>query len=323
MDHTSSARRPARRGHPGAGDSPQERIARVLAGERPRRMPQDGTVPGTTGGSSGLEGAHGPAAPGGIGGTGRPGRYGGWVPDGTRSPEPAASQAIDDDAGPEDDEAEETPALRPRVLIGVAAALGVLVLALLGTVVYLMLFRPAPEVLPLPAPAQGTAEVQDDPAGQEAGGRQDGHGGAAAVLVVHVAGAVEDPRLVELPSGARVAEAIEAAGGLREDADPAGVNLAREVVDGEQILVPSRDEDGSAGEERQGTAGTGGAAGTVNINTADETALQQLPGVGPSTAAKIVAHRQEHGPFRTVDDLQDVSGIGPKTVEDLRALATV
>lgn len=301
MNHTSSTRRLSRRGHPGAGDSPQERIARVLAGERPRRMPQDGTVP---------EGAA------------EPGRYGGWVPDGTGARAAAAPQPVED--VDEDDEAEETPPLRPRALIGVAAALGVLVVALLGTVVYLMLFRPAPEVLPLSAPAEGTSEVvQDEAAGQEAGGQQDGQGGAAAVLVVHVAGAVEDPRLVELPSGARVAEAIEAAGGLREDADPAGVNLAREVVDGEQILVPSRNEDGSAAEGPQGSAGTGGSAGAVNINTADETALQQLPGVGPSTAAKIVAHRQEHGPFRTVDDLQDVSGIGPKTVEDLRALATV
>jgi len=134
--------------------------------------------------------------------------------------------------------------------------------------------------------------------------------------------------MYELPSGARVAEAVEAAGGLLANAAQAGINLARIVADGEQISVPTADEvargvAGGAtgtgpGPAPPGTGASGVAQALVNINTADATALDALPGVGPSTAEKIVADREANGPFSSADDLGRVAGIGPKKLEELK-----
>jgi competence protein ComEA len=152
-----------------------------------------------------------------------------------------------------------------------------------------------------------------------------------------VVGAVLHPGVYELPAVARVQDAVTAAGGMAGNAAQSSINLARPVADGEQIVIPTEDEyaKATAGAATQNVSGAGkgvvspggasaenpGAppAGTVvNINTADATALDALPGVGPSTAAKIVADREANGPFASADDLGRVSGIGPKKLEALK-----
>ncbi len=142
------------------------------------------------------------------------------------------------------------------------------------------------------------------------------------VVVLHVFGAVSQPGIVELPLGARVVDAIAAAGGPSDDADLAGVNLARVVVDGEQLRVPRVGEVPVTAPMAPGGAGVAGD-GRVNLNTADAAALETLPGVGPAIAARIIAWRDENGPFRSVDELTAVSGIGEKTLAGLRDQATV
>jgi len=147
-------------------------------------------------------------------------------------------------------------------------------------------------------------------------------------LLVHVVGAVRHPGVYELNSGARVSDAVDAAGGALADAVQAGVNMARPVSDGEQIVVPDEDDDPISLPPAAASAGAGipGAViggGAVNINTADVALLDTLPGVGPSTAQKILADRETNGPFRSVDDLGRVSGIGPKRLEQLRELVAV
>jgi competence protein ComEA len=155
-----------------------------------------------------------------------------------------------------------------------------------------------------------------------------------ASLVVYVVGAVRSPGVIRLAAGARVVEAIDAAGGFLGNAAIEAVNLARPAVDGEQIDVPTVDEwaqvappmagTGAAGAD--GTSGTsGGAAGApaqVDLNTADAATLETLPGIGPATATKIVADREANGPFASVEDLMRVSGIGPK-FESLQELIVV
>jgi competence protein ComEA len=126
-------------------------------------------------------------------------------------------------------------------------------------------------------------------------------------LVVDVAGAVASPGVMELPAGARVRDAIGAAGGFLDGADRSSINLARPLVDGEQVYVPV------AGEDR---------AGPVNVNGADAAALEALPGIGPVLAERIVADRAANGPFVSIQDLDRVSGIGPSLVARLAGLAT-
>jgi competence protein ComEA len=155
--------------------------------------------------------------------------------------------------------------------------------------------------------------------------------GAAGEVVVHVVGAVEAPGVQRLPAGARVTDAIDAAGGATADADLARVNLAATVSDGVQIVVP-RPGDAVApvapavpagGAASPSSPGAVDGASPVDVNTAGPVELEELPGVGPVTAAAIVAHRDEFGPFATVDELIDVRGIGEAKLEQLRARATV
>ena len=147
-------------------------------------------------------------------------------------------------------------------------------------------------------------------------------------LVVDVGGAVRRPGLYRLPAGARVADAIEAAGGYGAGVDAAAVdaqlNLAAPLTDGEQVRVPVRGEAPSAGSGSDsgsggGPAGAGG--GPIDVNTASAEALDTLPGVGPATAAKIIAAREEQ-PFASVDDLLARKVVGPATLEKLRPLIT-
>lgn len=202
-----------------------------------------------------------------------------------------------------------------------AALGGVVVLALLGI--------GAAVVGAVVTPGGQTIEVAAVEGGSTSGGSaaDDGLGRPSGleVVVLHVVGAVVDPGIVELPLGSRVVDAIAAAGGPTDDADLAGVNLARTLVDGEQLRVPQVGELPPAGSGGAGGAGsTGvGADGRVNINTADVAALETLPGVGPAIASRIVAWREENGPFRSVDELGAVSGIGEKTLDGMRDQATV
>lgn len=158
---------------------------------------------------------------------------------------------------------------------------------------------------------------------------------AATALYVHVCGAVRRPGVYELAPGSRIVDAIDAAGGLLGDAVAAAVNLARPVTDGEQVVVPSADDARSMPAVPGASSGTGGAASQsgahagdsaqspIDLNTADAAALDTLPGVGPSTAEKIVSDREANGPFSTVEDLGRVSGIGPKKLEQLKGLVCV
>lgn len=137
-------------------------------------------------------------------------------------------------------------------------------------------------------------------------------------LVVDVAGAVRHPGLVRLARGARVADAIARAGGLTRGAERSAVNLAALVADGQQVLVLSRGSPG--GPASAGTSASSGASGPVSLSSASAEQLDTLPGVGPVTAQKIIAYRQEHGPFASVEGLDAIPGIGPARIADLQGL---
>lgn len=135
---------------------------------------------------------------------------------------------------------------------------------------------------------------------------------APATVIVDVVGAVRSPGVVELPVGARVLDAVNAAGGLRPG-KRAGVNLARKLVDGEQISVGTTNESASGS----------GSAGLLNLNSASASELDQLPGIGPVLAGRIVEYRDRHGPFRSANELDNVTGVGPAVLADLLKLVTV
>jgi competence protein ComEA len=139
---------------------------------------------------------------------------------------------------------------------------------------------------------------------------------APAALVVHVVGAVHRPGLYRLREGSRIADAVKRAGGATKRADLSLVNLAAPIADGVQVVVPRRMT--AAAATGPGTAQA--PAGPVHLNTATLEQLDELPGVGPSTAQKILDFRQEHGAFTSVDELDAVPGIGPARLEQLREL---
>lgn len=167
---------------------------------------------------------------------------------------------------------------------------------------------------------------------------QEGSGASTAQpmrLSVHVVGEVANPGLYEVDTGSRVQAAIDAAGGFTNDANQGSVNLAREIVDGEQIVVASKSASAS-GATGAGSAGSVGAAssgssssasgssgGLVNINTADVAGLSSLSGIGEATAKKIIADREKNGPFKTTKDITRVSGIGDKKYEAIKDSITV
>lgn len=146
---------------------------------------------------------------------------------------------------------------------------------------------------------------------------------APQTVLVHVAGWVRRPGVYEFREGDRVVDAIEAAGGPRGGADLGALNLAAVLVDAQQVLVPKR----GASVAETGTAppdsGSAAAGQLVNVNTATPAELEALPGIGPVLAEAIVAYREEHGPFASIDQLEDVSGIGPVTLEEIRDLVAL
>ena len=158
------------------------------------------------------------------------------------------------------------------------------------------------------------------------GGVQSGVPIGPQQLVVHVVGQVKRPGVVLLRPGARVRDAVAKAGGALPGADLAAVNLARGVVDGEQVRVPRPGEavsaTGAASSGADGAGAAGSAGGPLNLNTASESALEELPGVGPVLAQRIIDWRTEHGRFTSVDELAEVSGIGEKLLAQVRPLVT-
>ncbi len=140
-------------------------------------------------------------------------------------------------------------------------------------------------------------------------------GSSGTIILVHVLGAVEHPGLYELHEGDRAVDAVAAAGGFTETADQAALNLARFVVDAEQLYVPVLGEVAVPGSPQ--------ADGKVNINTAAAADLESLPRVGPAMAARIIDWREANGRFTSIDDLLNVTGIGDKTFEGLKDLVTV
>ncbi len=167
---------------------------------------------------------------------------------------------------------------------------------------------------------------------------------AGGQVVVHVAGKVRRPGIVVLPVGARVGEAVQKAGGAKRGADTTGINLARVLVDGEQVLVGLPAGQQGAGQQGAGQQGSGqqgsgqqgaqggpargpasapGAATSVSLNAADQALLETLPGVGPVTASAIVEWRTANGPFTAVEELLEVRGIGEATLARLAPLVTL
>lgn len=214
--------------------------------------------------------------------------------------------------------------LPPRALAGIAAATVL--------VVGLALWRfwpaaPAPEVAFDEGAHAATADA-DEASAEETGA-------ADVSAVVHVAGAVLRPGVYSLPAGARVSDAVAAAGGALGTAACDAVNLARIVTDGERIYIPTAEEVAGSGvgtagepawsgEPASATGGSGGGTpGIVDINRATAAELETLPGVGPATAQKIVDDREANGPFATPEDLMRVPGIGPKKFEAMAEQVSV
>jgi competence protein ComEA len=221
---------------------------------------------------------------------------------------------------------------RPRPPVRWAAArravLGVLAVLVVAVLVVLLLVwraQPSAEAAPrvrrtLPDPAAGSAPSPPAaPAPSPA---------SAAQVVVHVVGAVHRPGLVRLPAGSRVADAVRAAGGMTGSARPASVNLARLLVDGEQLVVQRRGAASLLGAPgalgaAPATGATAGPPAPVDLNSATLEMLDALPGIGPVLAQRILDWRTAHGRFSAVDELGEVSGIGEATLADLRPVVTV
>lgn len=151
----------------------------------------------------------------------------------------------------------------------------------------------------------------------------------APPLVVHVSGAVSQPGVFNLMQGSRVQDAIQAAGGITPDADAQALNLAAPLADGVLVYVPLKSQEGPAtmspGISAPSPAGNPGptAGGLININTASQSELESLPGIGPVLAQRIIEYRQSHGAFSSTEAIIDVSGIGPGIFEKIKDLITV
>ena len=184
-----------------------------------------------------------------------------------------------------------------------------------ATVVALAIGRPESSVKIAP-PAQPAPHVSPSVAA----------GTAAGVVYVHVAGAVRQPGLYEFPAGARVADAIESAGGPASKADLDALNLAELLVDGTKVEILRRGEAApvvGAGVTSAPAATPSSPPPTIRLNSADQVALETIPGIGPVTAAAILKHRDEIGGFRSLEQLLDVDGIGPATFESIRTYVSL
>ena len=225
----------------------------------------------------------------------------------------------------------------PRVAMAACIVIAVLALGAIAAVVW-----PSSPQVEMPAvrdaAVAGTTPETTETSAETPGGpgKETNAQAQAGPLIVSVVGLVVKPGVVEVPAGARVVEAIERAGGLLPEANPASVNLAAPLVDGQQIVVGtealpageiaggSGGADGSGADSADsGAAGASEPSGQININTATATQLEELPGIGPATATKIIDFREKNGPFASIDALEEVPGIGPAKVEALRDVATI
>jgi competence protein ComEA len=244
----------------------------------------------------------------------------GWVPadDADPAPVPAAEEHRGDDL-PAALGRHRAPGAAVRLDPGRPGARALWIAAVLAVLVLLALtWRDRPTPIPVPAPASSSADGPVEAAGTSSG-RAAEPTAAPAELVVSVVGRVVRPGLVTLAEGARVADAVEAAGGFLPGADPSTVNLAAPLADGQQVAV------GVPGAAAPAGSGPGAstAGGPVDVNRAGVAELEALPGVGPVLAQRIVEHREQHGPFAAVDELQDVPGIGPAIFDGLADAVTV
>ncbi len=189
---------------------------------------------------------------------------------------------------------------RNRWSVALGAALG-LVALILVVAVGSHIFRSATPTPSVVVASQSVADEENLPAP------------AAPTVMVHVVGAVESPGVIELPENSRIVDALAKAGGATEDAVLTGINLARVLFDGEQIVVPA------LGDEPAVASGDA-PPGLVSLSRGSGSELETLPRVGPATAARIIAWREANGPFTSVDDVLAVSGIGPATLEGFRSL---
>ena len=231
-------------------------------------------------------------------------------------------------------------ALRERLPLWVQLRCGIELRTLLALAVVLVVavafavhhfWTGRPEAVP--APTAQRAPAEPDAKGVGSGSRDadtpQGPGGLSGRrLVVDVGGKVRKPGIYKLPNGSRVADALEAAGGVRPGTDVTGLNRARRVVDGEQIVAGGAPAGSGAGQGAGGTgtgaqpgggtAADGPGGGTVSLNSASAEQLETLPGVGPVLAQHIVEFREEHGGFTSVDQLQEVDGIGDRRLADIK-----
>jgi competence protein ComEA len=250
----------------------------------------------------------------------------GWLPD--DDPVDGAEEEWDDPvtvpvAEPESDLLPDgigrhrAPARTARWDLGRPGARSLWVAGLIAALVLIgwtWLDRPRVEPAPAPRGAASTSAPAQPSVGEVAQ--------TSATVVVSVVGSVVRPGLVTLPTGSRVAAAIEAAGGLVPEADPASVNLAAVVTDGEQVVVGAPGAAAAGGADPEPAASSAAPAGRLNLNTASASELDALPGVGPVLAQRIVDHRKQ-GPFTSVDQLDDVPGIGPARAAELAELVAV
>ncbi|WP_344562086.1 ComEA family DNA-binding protein [Streptomyces axinellae] len=232
--------------------------------------------------------------------------------------------------------------VEPKTLVAVSL---VLLVAVGFAVHHFWTGRPQPVAAPAeqrsrggPAPSPGFPSSAASPVA----GAPPGAAGAAASgkrLVVDVSGKVRDPGVHRLPAGSRVADALEAAGGLRPGADTSGLNRARLLIDGEQIVVAAPGKGGggsqpgaagpagapgagSSGGAASGGSATGASGAPISLSSATPEQLETLPGVGPVLAQHIIDYRTEHGGFSSIDQLQEVNGIGDKRFADIKPQVT-
>ncbi len=204
--------------------------------------------------------------------------------------------------------------------IAVTAVVLVLVLLLVAVVVFLFKGASTPSFVVEKSSTTSSFDSGDSKANE--GSTHD-----QKSISVHVAGCVLNPGMYSIAEGARVNDAIELAGGFNDDADQDRINLARVLSDGEQIVVPSKNDSsgngGASADSPESATGVSVTISKVNVNTADAAELDAIPGVGPSLAKKIVSDRDANGPFKNIDELARVSGIGDKKLEGMREYVTV